>query len=232
MRAILLAASMALCAAADWNAKPFTAWSQEVARRVLTDSPWTRPKTVSLEWREREQRQITYKDIPGADPSRNTGALGPLGGINPPKTKNRLEDKAGILIRWSSALPIRHATAVFQHHESNGKESINSLIPAPPSDYVLELYGLPLEMGHGGTGLVESIVKESALLRLKNGRVIRPSKVNVLVQSSLKIEIHFHPAEPITVADQELEFSADLRIFSVRERFRLAPMVYMGRLEL
>jgi hypothetical protein len=219
--------------AADWRKQPFTEWAPAGVLRILTDSPWTRPKTVALQWRERERRPITYKDIPGADHGKANASLGPLGGIHPPKTKNKLEDRADILLRWVSALPVRHAVAMYKHREQGEKGSLNSLIPPPEKDYVLEVYGLPLELAHAGLETIQNIATSGASLRLRNGRSIKASHSQASVQSdSLAIRIHFPSETPIALDDQELEVAVELQVTSIRERFRLAPMTYMGRLEI
>ena len=57
-------ASLAL--AAEFPEKAFPDWSDDTVRKVLTDSAWSRGKTVKLEWVKRDPGNINLRDIPGA----------------------------------------------------------------------------------------------------------------------------------------------------------------------
>ena len=94
----------------DWKDSPFPNWSEDSVLRLLTDSPWAKPKSIHFTWTKREDQPISYKDIPGADPNPTIKGGSPVGGIGAPKSK--LPDKADIIIRWVSALPERHAKAL------------------------------------------------------------------------------------------------------------------------
>jgi hypothetical protein len=232
MRILGLLCLAAAVPGADWKSQSFSDWSDETVLRVLTDSPWSKPRTVAFTWKEREQRALTYKDIPGAGhgPMQNSG-LGPLGGIGAPKSS--LKDKSDILIRWAGALPVRHATAVYKFREENRKGSINERIGAPESDYVVEMFGLPAELAHQGPGVVERIIQDSAQLHLGSGILLKPVKVEAVNQGlTLTIRVHFPRTRPITIKDKDAEFFADGQVFSVRQQFKLSAMLYQGHLEL
>lgn len=219
--------------AADWNSTRFPDWSPDTVLRLLTGSPWSKGSSVNIEWTKRELRPITYKDIPGAD--HNTlkdSGLGPLGGIGAPKPK--LPTKADLLIRWPNALPLRHAKALYRlRDEKLSADRLNSLIDPPAPDYVVEIFGVPSEIAHQGTGSVESLISRSAYLRTRGGRTYRPSRVDVSIQpTTLKILIHFPNEEPLRVSDEEIEFFADIQLLRCKERFKLSAMTYLGRLEL
>ncbi|MCX6623047.1 MAG: hypothetical protein NTY38_18665 [Acidobacteria bacterium] len=228
----LLMLASASASAADWNGRKFPDWSQDTVLRLLTDSPWSRPRTVHLEWLSREDRLTTYKNIPGADHSwPNTGGS-PVGGIG--GKASSLPDRADILVRWASALPVRQATALYkQRDEKLQAVSINELIAPASSDYIVELFGIPAEIGHRGAGSVEAIAQASATLKLQTGRVLKPNRVEAILHArTMELRVHFPRTEIIELSDRELEFSVDIQIFSVKERFRLTPMRYQGNLEL
>jgi len=106
--------------------------------RLLTDSPWAKQKTIRFTWTKPEDRPISYKDIPGADPNPTVKGGSPVGGIGAPKSK--LPDKADIIIRWVSALPERHAKALYrQRDEKTDPRNVSDLIGPPEADYVLEI---------------------------------------------------------------------------------------------
>ncbi|MEO8661772.1 MAG: hypothetical protein ABI693_25120 [Bryobacteraceae bacterium] len=223
---------VSLAVGANWKDSAFPGWTDDTVQRVLTDSPWTRPHTVRLTW-TKEDRPFSYRDVPGADPTRSNAALGPLGGISPGKVE-KLPERADILVRWAGSLPVRHATALYkQRSDKLDPSTLNSLIPPPESDYVLELFGVPAQLAHSGTGIIETIAKDSAVLRTRSGRALRANRVEVNLQGlTMTIRIHFPRTNPITMADQEIDCEADLKVFYIREKFKLSAMQYLGHLEL
>lgn len=222
-------------AAAEWSSKPFPNWSEDTVLKLLTDSPWSKGKTVDIEWHKRELRPITYKDIPGAD--HNTvkdPGLGPLGGIGAPMPK--LPDKANLLIRFPNALPMRHAKALYRLRDEKLPDGqLNSLIDTPTQSthYVVEIFGVPSEVAHQGTGSVAALITRSAYLKTRFGRTYHATKTDVTIQpTTLKILVYFPNEEPLKVADDEIEFFADVQLFKCKEHFKLKQMNYLGRLEL
>src|SRR5689334_4918527 len=92
---------------AGWKEQQFPHWDDDTVLRMLTDSPWARPKSVRIQWRKRDPRDITYKDIPGADRGNPipTNVGSPVGGIGAGVPKSHLPDRADLIVRWASALP-------------------------------------------------------------------------------------------------------------------------------
>ncbi len=222
----------AFATAADWKDKPFPNWSDDDVVQMVTDSPWAKQKSVRLKWVTEDQRRITYKDIPGNDQSPTVKGGSPVGGIGVPRSS--LPDHASFLLRWASALPVRHAKALYKlRNDKLDNSQLNGLIGAPEAGYVLEIYGLPAEIAHLGTGSVELIVTRSAYLRTKSGVKIRPNRVEAqLHATSLTILVHFPRTSPIQAGDGEIECYADLQIFEIKEKFKLGAMMYLNHLEL
>lgn len=221
-----------LFAAAGWKQNPYPQWSEETVLDLLTDSPWAKPRSVPIAWRKREEKPFSYKDVPGADPTRKIESGSPVGGIGAPKPK--LPDRADLIVRWASALPIRQATALYRQRDENlDANKRNELVGVPSPDYVIELFGVPSPVAHRGADSVEAVLMLSAKLQTREGRVLKPTRVHVRVAAmTLDIRIHFPRTEPLQVSDREVEFSADLQVFPVKEKFRLSEMQYLGRLEL
>jgi len=227
---VVMAAGM--WAAANWKQAPFPNWSEDVVLELLTDSPWAKPRTVPIAWSKREEKPFSYKDVPGADPTRKIESGSPVGGIGAPKPK--LPDRADLIVRWASALPVRQATALYRQRDENlDAAKRNELIGTPPADYIVELFGVPTMVAHKGAESVEAVLLLSSVLRTKDGRLLKPSKVSVRAMGlSLDIRIHFPRTTPLRLSDKEVEFSADLQVFPVKEKFKLSEMQYLGSLEL
>lgn len=47
--AALFLSTLTLCAADVWVAKPYTQWSDKDIRKIMTDSPWSRSVSVTLD---------------------------------------------------------------------------------------------------------------------------------------------------------------------------------------
>ena len=232
-RVTLLALSITVVAlGADWDESPFPKWSEETVLRLVTDSPWAKTQNVELTWRRRDDRPFTPKDVPGTTPRGADSGLGPLGGIGVPREK--LPTETDLIVRWASALPIRQAVALYrQRNEKRQVGNPSDLIAAPEEDYVVEVFGIPAEVAHMGTESVEAVVRQSAWLRTKSGRTIRSNRVEAKLSAlTLSVLIHFPRTEPVALDDGEIECYANFQIFTVRGRFKLKPMVYLGHLEL
>jgi hypothetical protein len=220
----------------DWKDQSFPNWDDDAVMRLLTDSPWAKPRTVRIEWRKRDPGAITYKDVPGADRGNPipTNVGSPVGGIGGAAPKSHLPERADLIVRWASALPVRHAKALYrQRSEKLTPEKMNELIGVPDRDYLVEIFGVPAVVAHQGAGSVESVIRQSAWLETKSGRKLRPNKVEATIHGlELIILVHFSRANPIQPIDKDLEFYADLQLFELKEKFKLSTMLYQNHLEL
>lgn len=211
----------------EWNKSEFPEWSERTVLRLLTDSPWTRATKVKLTWEKQGRPSVDYREIPGNDRSAGRPLGGPIPGIGVPRVKLPLE--ADLLVRWASALPVREATAAYKR--LNGKPGA-AVDPAPP-DYVLEVRGIPSPVAHMGAASVEAVAMQGATLRAGDGALIKPSEAHVTLEGeTLTLRIHFPRREPIPASGREVELLANMQIFEIHVKFRLAPMVYRGTLEL
>jgi len=218
----------------DWKTKAFPEWNEQSVLRMVTDSPWAKGKRVKLVWQKQVDRPFRVEDVPGTSgPQRERmSGMSPVGGIGVPRKS--LPESADILVRWASALPVRHAKALYQQlSEKQPASGASARMETPPKDYVLELFGIPAEIAHQGPGVVEAHAVKSGELRTTTGRVLKATSAEAKVTGlTMTLKVHFSNAEPLTVADEEVECRVDLQVFEVKERFKLAPMQYQGHLEL
>jgi hypothetical protein len=113
-KTLLLAATLAAgLLAGEWDKKSFPDWDEQQILRVLVDSPWARSARQEFNFEQaRPQGPVTWKDLgvpgDGGDGVMNTGS--PFGGIGRPLSKEKIE--LDINVRWSSALPVKQATAL------------------------------------------------------------------------------------------------------------------------
>ncbi|MCS7042867.1 MAG: hypothetical protein NZR01_08755 [Bryobacteraceae bacterium] len=229
-RWMMAAAPLAIARAA---ADSWMDWNDRQVLRMLTDSPWARRRRVRLEWFRREPEPPRAEDIPGATgPNmRRPGGGNPIGGIGVPRTSLPLE--ADLIIRWSSALPVRQARALYLYRSQQSQvRTLNELLEDEPEHAIVEIHGLPAQMAHKGAGAVELAAMQGVRLRGSRGRTLAPVKARAdLAGLTLDLYVHFDRASVASLGG-EIEVVADLQIARVRERFRLAQMMYGGRLEL
>ena len=232
LRCLLTLTFLISVSGTEWDQKAFPDWSDRTVLRLLTGSGWSKPKTVQFTWRKKEEQPFNYKNIPGADHNGPPNIGSPVGGIG--ARKSHLPDKANILLRWSNALPVRQAKAVYQVRDDKLPQSkLNELIGIPEPNYVLELFGLPAEVAYQGTESIEALLMQSAKLQTKSGRIIKPARASVTTSGlQLRIFVYFPKSAEIRLSDKELEFTADLQLFRLKEVFNLSEMVYQGTLEL
>lgn len=224
-------------AADDWKKARFPDWSDDLVMKLVTESPWAKPLNVRLSWRKDEPRPFNPMDVPGVNrsPTAQPGMIqggSPVGGIGAKKPK--IPGDADIIVRWASALPIRQAKALYQQRDEKlPVQRATELIATRGGGYVLELHGAPAEVAHQGPETVADIARQSVVMRTKSGRVLRPVKAEARVNAlSLTILVTFSDAEPIRVADREVEVTGDMQIFKFRASFPVAPMVYLGNVEM
>lgn len=224
MLAFLPAARPAL-AAEDW-----TQWSDRKVLEILTDSPWARRRRVRLEWFRRDPEPPRAEEIPGATgPNmRRPGGSNPIGGIGVPRTSLPLE--ADLIIRWSSALPVRQARALYIHRSQAGSgRALTELIGDDPGQAILEIHGLPAQIAHKGAGSVELAAMQGVRLRLGRARLASPVKTRAdLAGLTLDLYACFERSS-LGPPGAEIMVMVDLQIARFRERFRTSQMLYGGR---
>lgn len=220
--------------AADWERKPFPDWSDQDVLRLLTDSPWTRRRSVTFQWYKRDRTQLDVRDIPGTSgPNAQTNkSMSPIGGIG--VAKSSLPPSADLLIRWSSSLPIRQAVALYKARDAKlDNSAMNQLIGAAGPDYVLEIYGLPAEVAHLGTGTLELAATRAVTLRTASGRTVRPARAEARLDGlNVTLFLHFPRSTEFTLQDRDIEVEADFEIFRFKEHFNLKAMRYLGHLDM
>jgi hypothetical protein len=226
-----------LCWGGGWRSKRFPDWSDAVVRKALTDSPWTHRRSVGLTWHEREEKPLTPQDVPGNDPkattpmSRSGGS--PVGGIGVARKRNSLPLTADLLVRWSSALPIRHARALYRLRDEHLPETrLNGLIEQPGEDYIVEIFGLPSEMAHLGAGMLEEVARQGVKLK-SGGREHLSNRARVVLNGdTLAVFVHFPRSEELRAEDREVTVYVNLQVVKFDESFKLGEMNYLDRLEL
>ncbi len=231
---LLLAAAPAL-AGGFWNKKPFPEWSREQVLELLTRSPWAESETVLFDFREAgPRRQVTWKDlgIPGSGQGPVISSGSPVGGIGPPKTKDKIE--AQINVRWSSALPVRQAAALTKFGRGElDSPGARELLEKQPKFYLLEISGVPAAVAYSGIPVMQADLYRDIRLVTGSGRSIQPESVYITPKgATLNIAIRFRRDPPITLKDKTLRIRIHYDLLKLKRKWNLREMVYRGKLEL
>jgi hypothetical protein len=236
--ALLLAfASCAVSAAAErWETSRPAEWTAEDARQLLTASPWAREVRAGI------ARRLSEDEL------REAGQMGqPTGvgydGVDPKGSGTRLPVKAAdiftqadshsartgvrdsvLRLRWESALPIRIAEMVAREVES----------PTSGADgYCIGVYGIPGAPLQGDPKKLGEPLKSEAVLRREGKKDVKPSRVEVFLQSDGWAVFYFFPiSAEISQKDGAVEFAAHIGRIVVDQRFLLAQMLFQGKFEL
>lgn len=228
-------------AAPFWERRKFPNWSDREVDLLLSDSPWAKPLRVSFVLEQRRASQVfSASDVglpagvgfPGRVPGWPPGRLPQPGGAGRGGAQARAE--AFLTLRWSSALPVRQALVLLSSRgnppEPSGSEAA---LEQDPPDYLLELFGLPAQAAPSDTAGWAGALQQSAVLLRPQRQPIQAGSVEIPPYGNhLAIRFRFPRTEPIALEDRQVEFFAAGGPFEFRKIFKLAPMVYEGRLAL
>ena len=246
-----LGVSPLAAASSTWERRRFPEWTRQEIDRLLTDSPWAKSMTMAFELQPPPPKLLSdFSDvrlpggmglpsgIPGIGwPGAGGQTPGRPGGGTSPTTgggRSTVRTEAYLTIRWSSALPVRQAVAIDRW----GRDGVDSpearaFLEREEPDYVVEVFGLPTIVVHQKVKQLGEELQASAGLLPKAGRVLRASSVDIPEHGQyLAVTFRFPRTTPISVEQENVEFTATTPQFDLRKKFKLEAMFYGGRLEL
>jgi hypothetical protein len=232
--------------------KPVPEWTVDDAHQVMTDSPWVKTTTPSMD------RAAGGGQGRGGGGGRRNGGIGiggvgiglpgvggmgrqggggyPGGGGTRGGNPNSYPDDSGngggresttpptLTLRWESALPIREA-------ELRGRD-----IDAPSVDedhYAIAVIGVPRNMVKADTHAMEGELKKQAVLKRDGKKDFKPSSVEILQRDDGPVIVYFFPrSTEISTSDRRVEFDAQIGRLKFGEPFFTEDMVYDGKLTL
>lgn len=218
----LVLALAPLVAADFWENKEFTEWSDKQVRRILEDSPWARPVSIS-------------DDRPGG------GSAGIADASKAAERNNRNSSTAPAaprsvtaILRWHTALPVKQAVARMRFGAEAGTSAEAAKMLSPEDDrYVLGLANVPAGLLRGDPAGLRNAI----FLKLKNKPPIpvadvqgdrRGDRVNLFL-----IFPRGQQGSPvIEPGDGEVEVEIKLESTKVTRKFKLADMMFRGKLEI
>lgn len=210
--------------------KPIPGWTEDDARQILANSPWSKTVVARI------------LPLEGEDQRRDGGTMGrPTGvgydGLDDKKVRLSLPKSLygtdstappvssrviRLTVRWEGALPIR--AAELKAHE-----------PAPASaedGYGIAVYGVPGTY-FGDPKKLGNPLKSLAALKRDGQKDVKPSGVEVYQLESGAVVVYLFPLTAhITKEDGALQFTALIGRLQVSQTFTLEEMQFQGKLEL
>ena len=247
---VILAAGTASFAADDqssaWKNKPIPEWTADDAHQVMTDSPWAKTATPTMELSTDDGQRRSRGGgrgggigiggvgigIPGVGGMgrRGGGGYPGGGGGNPggnyPDGGSRTESASPptLTLRWESALPVREA-------ELKARD-----IDAPTVDenhYAIAVIGVPRNMLKADSRAMEGELKKQATLKREGKKDLKPSSVEIHQREDGPVILYLFPkSAEISKTDRHAEFDAQIGRLKFADSFYMEDMVYQGKLEL
>lgn len=229
----LIAGTAALLAAAEpvWKTnQPVASWTENDARQVLQNSPWSKMVVAGITRRETEDERreggnmgqphgVGYDGIDERRTRPNLGNL--LGQGASPSTVTLPTIK--LLVRWESAFPVR--AAELKMHED---------LPTTSDDgYTIAVYGVPITEVKRDPKTVGDAYKGLAFLRREGKKDVKPMSAEVFTLEHVIVVVYKFPmSAEITKKDGKIEFSALIGRLQATQEFDVGDMDFLGKLEL
>jgi len=233
LRIWLLPVSAALLFAADpaWKSKPVPSWTEEDAKQVLTDSPWSKVVIAGL---TRLQNEDERREGGNMGQSQGVG----FDGVGEKQVRPKLDlptvltktytphapEFIKLLVRWETALPVRAA-------ELKAGE-----LDPPTLDgegYKVAVYGVPGPYFRGDPKKLGDPLRKEAALKREGKPDVKPARAEVFQRQGSMVIVYLFPlSAEINKKDTLMEFSAQIGRIVVRQMFDVTEMRFQGNVEL
>jgi hypothetical protein len=213
-----------------WKDKAIAQWTPEEARQVLTDSPWAKTVTPTLDQSIAPPRTTAGPggvDIGGVGiglPGMGRRGINGRTARGPQDARSDPAEMPKLKLRWASALPV--SSAEFIAHELNA--------PAvDENDYAIAVYGLPGRMLTGDPESIGAELKKHAAIKREGKKDLKPSGVEVEMRDDGPVIVYLFPrGNEISRNDPQVEFDAEIGRLKIAQAFVPGEMVYRGKLEM
>ena len=230
---LLLGLGMIDSPAADfWHAKKFSKWSDKEVSKLLRDSPWAR----SIGMRVEQQRRGSSPGSGGSSGggSSRRGGRGGSGSSTLANDSNAFVPASDVLVRWHTALPIKQAVARARYgNEVASSPDAAKTLNRHETQYIVGVIGVPAP----AVQTEDEQLRAGAHLEVKDHPPLQAAKVIVDRQPGAADLYLFFPKEQagghvITPEDDEVEVVVKLESQTIKRKFKLAEMMYDGKLEM
>ncbi len=210
-----------------WEAKPFTAWNEPEAMKMLSESPWARTLTVLGGTLAPAHAANRVTDLPSLS---TTGAGRGTGAGQAGSGYGHGGDSVPLYISWFSSGRIRQALGRLAQIRNHAPESeVKKFVEQPSKDYQIAISGPMLEPFNSlaladfkPKTFLSSKKDKSKILPLKNYVAPNQRSDGMAV---FFFERHLNGKPAFGLEDQEVEFAAQGRKIVLKASFKLAKMM-------
>jgi len=221
-----------------WKDKPIPEWTESDAKQILTDSPWVKSVTASVEKTEEKKPAPRIGrqgfGIGGFGRHRAANSDDANGGSGGSSSGSPDAGKSGapaippaplvLTLRWESALPVREA-------ELKAKD-----VRAPAVDenhYAIAVYGIPGKLVKDDSKKAAERLKSQAAIKRGTKEDMKPSSVEIVMRDDGPVILYlFSRTNEITWRDHQIEFDAQVGNLKISQSFAADDMRFHGTLEL
>lgn len=243
----------------SWKEKKIPEWNDDDAKQVLTDSPWVKSVTPTIERSANSGQgrngggmgrggggiQLPgmggggrggmgggYPGGGGGYPGGGGGYPGGGGGYPSRRQPGSDDDRSSAENRQLPTLRLRWESAL-PVREAELKTRDTNAPTIDENHYAIAVYGVPARMTQGDSGKLADQLKKQASLKRDGQKDLKPSSVNVLEREDGPVIVYLFPrTKEITAKDGRVEFDAQVGRLKFTQSFFVEDMVFQGKLEL
>jgi hypothetical protein len=239
----LIVGGLCFAAALPWR-KSSDQWTDEDAKRILSNSPWAQPAAATFPDPRRNEGPESVYSLPGAAEAGLAGSRGASdgkwdGGVGR-NTGGGLLPTLSVVVRWDSALPVRQAMQKLKMPEAEDVPksyilTVEGLVPAGQYSHAAQLETKSSSDGSKDSTVdsehvLEGLMAHSKLLvRGHSPITCENAKIDSVTGA---VHLFFPRSVEIKRSDKEVAFSTRFGSLQVEKRFRLSDLAYNGKLEL
>jgi len=235
--------------------KPVPEWTADDAHQVMTDSPWVKTTTPTMEGSGQAPRRNSGGGgrrgggigiggvgigLPGIGGMGRGGGGYPGGGGGYPggsRTGSNYPDDSGNGNGRTDPVEPPKLTLRWESAMPVREAELRARdVDAPTVDenhYAIAVIGVPRSMIKADTRGMEADLKKQAVLKRDDKKDFKPSSVEILQRDDGPIVVFFFPrSTEITASDRRVEFDAQIGKLKFAEPFFTEDMVYQGKLAL
>ena len=213
-----------------WKEKTYKEWDEKDVSKILADSPWSRPVSVTAFWRSGGSSAPSVSGERSGGGGQVSGG-GEGGGARASGGGGSMPE-AHFTLRWGSARTTREALARLAVFRGMSEADAEKIMNLPVTDHQIVLYGP--DMVPFAKSDDKSLV-EKTFLKLKSNKLkISPSRVEIKKSPDGKkisgIVFYFamksEAGEPVIAPDEKgVEFECRTEQVTIRQNFEPNKMV-------
>jgi hypothetical protein len=221
--------------AADFWQKPATEWTDKDVQKMLNNSPWAKPFSISTSGPSAAGLGSVQGNAGGGDAApiseggggRGGGRGGGGGGAAPAVGGGASVE---LVARWQSAAPEKQAFVRNKFGEKAGtSEEAKQILEHEEPGYVIIVAGNLRPFMRTNPEGMKKIIQDNTALTVKGKE---PLKLLEIQGAPTQLMFVFSKAVPLTLDDKEVDFTTKVADVVLKYKFKLKDMVVNGKLEL